>query len=82
MAAPTGSSQPVSPPALSSSVILGPQTGHAFGCAWKRRSRGSWYSRSQSGHIGKTSIVVFGRSYGMSRMIVNRGPQFVQLVNG
>jgi hypothetical protein len=27
-------------------------------------------------------IVVFGLSYGMAVMIVNRGPQLVQFVNG
>ena len=29
----------------------------------------------------KSAIVVAGRSYGASRVIVKRGPQFVQLVN-
>ena len=28
------------------------------------------------------AIVVSGRSYGTPRTIVNRGPQFVQLMNG
>ena len=28
------------------------------------------------------AIVVRARSYGMSRTMVNRGPQFVQLMNG
>ena len=55
---------------------------HAFGWAWKRRSAGSSYSPEQSGHMAKPAIVVFGRSYGMSRTIVKRGPQFVQLMNG
>ena len=32
--------------------------------------------------MAKPAIVVFGRSYGMSRTIVNRGPQLVQFVNG
>ena len=60
----------------------GPQAGHATGSAWKRRSSGSSYSRRQSGHIGKPAMVVFGRSYGTERTIVNRGPQLVQLTNG
>ena len=60
----------------------GPQTGHAFGWAWKRRSAGSSYSARHSGHILNAAIVVNGRSYGTPRTIVNRGPQFVQLMNG
>jgi hypothetical protein len=60
----------------------GPHTGHAIGSAWKRRSSGSAYSRAQSAHIGKPAIVVFGRSYGTVRTIVNRGPHCVQLMNG
>ena len=40
----------------------GPQTGHAFGCAWKRRLRGLRYSASQAGHIRNPRIVVFARS--------------------
>ena len=35
-----------------------------------------------SGHIRNAAIVVGGRSYGTSRAIVKRGPQFVQFVNG
>ncbi len=60
----------------------GPQTGHALGCAWKRRSDGSSYSAWQAGHIANPAIVVSGRSYGTPRTIVNRGPQFVQFTNG
>ena len=30
----------------------------------------------------KPAIVVSGRSYGTSRTIVKRGPQFVQFTNG
>jgi hypothetical protein len=53
-----------------------------MGWAWNRRSAGSWYSRSHRSHIGKPAIVVAGRSYGRSEMIVNRGPQSVQVMNG
>ena len=69
-------------PNLSSNRTLGPQTGQALGWAWKRRSEGSWYSRSHAGHISKEDIVVVARSYGTARAIVNLGPQLVQLVNG
>ena len=40
----------------------GPQSGHALGWAWKRRSAGSSYSAWQAGHISKPAIVVSGRS--------------------
>src|SRR5689334_20258779 len=60
----------------------GPQIGHAFGWAWKRRLPGSSYSARQAGHISNPDIVVYGRSYGTPRTIVKRGPQFVQLMNG
>ena len=70
----------VPPPSHSSSC--GPQRGHAMGCAWKRRSSGSWYSREHSGHIANFFIDVFARSYGSDSMIEKRGPQLVQLVNG
>ena len=63
-------------------VRRGPQAGQALGCAWKRRSSGTSYSRWQSAHIRKGAIVVAGRSYGTSRAIVKRGPQLVQLVKG
>jgi len=43
---------------------------------------GSSYSRRQASHSAKPAIVVFGRSYGSARTIVNRGPQFVQFVKG
>ena len=66
----------------SSSRAAGPQAGQAFGCAWKRRSPGSSYSRRHAAHIAKPAIVVTGRSYGTPRTIVKRGPQFVQLMNG
>ena len=45
----------------------GPQSGQAFGWAWKRRSRGSSYSARQRAHISKPAIVVSGRSYGTPR---------------
>src|SRR3954451_7855303 len=60
----------------------GPHAAHAFGWAWKRRSRGSSYSARHAGHISNPAIVVRGRSYGTPRTIVNRGPQSVQLTNG
>ena len=60
----------------------GPHAGHAFGWAWKRRSRGSSYSRRHSAHISNAAIVVHGRSYGTPVTIVKRGPQSVQLMNG
>ena len=44
------------------SVTRGPHTGHAFGWAWKRRSRGSSYSAWQASHMTKPAIVVHGRS--------------------
>ena len=40
----------------------GPQSGHALGWAWKRRSAGSSYSARQRSHIAKPAIVVSGRS--------------------
>src|SRR3569623_2180670 len=63
------------------SASRGPHTGHAFGCAWNRRSRGASYSRRHAGHIANGAIVVAGRSYGTPVAIVNRGPQSVQFVN-
>ena len=60
----------------------GPQAGQQTGWAWNRRLAGSSYSARQAGHIAKPAIVVSGRSYGTSRTMVNRGPQFVQLMNG
>ncbi len=40
----------------------GPHTGQALGCAWNRRSDGSRYSASHSSHMGKSRMVVIGRS--------------------
>ena len=42
----------------------GPHAGQAFGCAWKRRSRGSSYSRWHAGHIANGAIVVAGAVVG------------------
>jgi hypothetical protein len=42
----------------------GPQSGQASGCAWKRRSVGSWYSLSHGGHSGNPAIVVAGTVVG------------------
>ena len=63
-------------PSRSTRATAGPHSGHAFGWAWKRRSRGSSYSARQAAHIANAAIVVSGRSYGTPRTIVNRGPQF------
>jgi hypothetical protein len=63
-------------------VTRGPHSGHAFGCAWNRRSRGSSYSAWQAAHIVNPAIVVNRRSYGTPVTIVKRGPQSVQLMNG
>ena len=40
----------------------GPQRRQQVGWAWKRRSRGSSYSRRQSAHISNTAMVVRSRS--------------------
>src|SRR5689334_5335135 len=69
-------------PSGPSSRSRGPHAGQHTGWAWKRRSAGSRYSRSQSPHMANPAIVVFGLSYGRSVTMVNRGPQFVQLTNG
>ena len=83
LAAPAiGSSQSSGSPAESVAERRGPQAGHAFGWAWKRRSSGSSYSRRHAAHMGKRAIVVAGRSYGTFSAIVKRGPQLVQLVKG
>src|SRR5512135_2694825 len=67
---------------VSRSSTNGPHSGQAMGCAWKRLSNGSVYSAWQSSHMGKSAMVVLGRSYGMSLIMVKRGPQCVQLING
>ncbi|CAM5464247.1 hypothetical protein SHIRM173S_13143 [Streptomyces hirsutus] len=69
-------------PGPATSRRRGPQDGQATGCAWNRRSAGSWYSRAQSGHRGKRAIVVCSRSYGRPVTMVKRGPQCVQVTNG
>jgi hypothetical protein len=51
LSAPAGSSQ-----------MLGPQSSQATGWAWKRLLSGSLYSSAQVSHIGKSAIVVLGRS--------------------
>src|SRR4051812_50127806 len=66
----------------SSSSTDGPHAGHAFGWAWKRRSRGSSYSARHAAHIRNPAIVVSGRAYGTPRTIVKRGPHAGRLVNG
>jgi hypothetical protein len=40
----------------------GPQSGQAFGWAWKRRCRGSRYSPRQGGHWLNAAMLVLGRS--------------------
>lgn len=71
-----------SSPRSPSQASRGPHAGQATGSAWKRRSAGSAYSAAQSAHSGKQRMVVRIRSYGRSSMIVARGPQSVQLMNG
>ena len=48
----------------------GPQTGHAIGSAWNRRSSGSSYSRRHSAQSSKRAMLVFGRSYGSDSISV------------
>src|ERR1700739_699188 len=60
----------------------GPQSGQAIGCAWDRRLDGAWYSAAHRSHMANADMVVAGLSYGNSRMMVNRGPQLVQVTNG
>ena len=53
----------------SRNATVGPHAAQAFGCAWKRRSAGSWYSRAHAGQSANGAIVVFGRSYGTRSVI-------------
>src|SRR6185503_7146986 len=46
----SGAESAIGDPSPSSSCAAGPQAGHAFGWAWKRRSPGSWYSRRDASH--------------------------------
>ena len=73
---------PGNPRATRPSRSRGPHAGQHTGWAWKRRSAGSAYSRAQSAHIGNGAMVVAAGRTGTPVTIVNRGPQFVQLVNG
>ncbi len=75
-------SDPVTLPVCEENHSDGPQSGQAMGCAWNRRSAGSWYSAVHRSHMANVDIVVAGRSYGNLRMMVNRGPQLVQVTNG
>ena len=74
--------RPPSARAESSRRSLGPQAGQAFGCAWNRRLAGSSYSAAalaahrERGHRRQRAVV---RG---AAMIVKRGPQSVQLMNG
>src|SRR6267378_3905863 len=61
-------------PLLSIAINRGPQTGHAIGSAWNRRSRGSSYSLRHASHISNAATVVRSRSYGLPVTIVSRGP--------
>ena len=70
------------PPAADQNESDGPQSGQAMGCAWNRRSAGSRYSAAHRSHMPNADMVVAGRSYGNVRMMVNRGPQLVQVMNG
>ena len=78
----SAASDPVTRPACDENHSDGPQSGQAIGCAWNRRSAGSWYSAAHRSHMANADMVVAGRSYGNSRMMVNRGPQLVQVTNG
>ncbi len=66
----------------SSSHTVGPHCQHEFVSEWNRRSAGSRYSASHSGHWVKAPIDVRVRSYGIDSMTVNRGPQSVQVMKG
>ncbi len=57
-------------PSASRQASTGPQTGHALGWAWNRRSAGSSYSARHAAHIVNAAMVVAGRSYGTWRVIV------------
>src|SRR5271168_1568990 len=72
-------SDPLTGPDCDQNHSDGPQSGQAMGCAWNRRSAGLWYSAAHRSHMVNADMVVAGRSYGNSRMTVNRGPQFVQV---
>ncbi len=70
---------PSSPPAGSST--RGPHSGHAFGCAWKRRS--VTRPRTRAGTRGTSQTAPWSWRRGRRARqcaIVKRGPQFVQLV--
>ena len=58
----TRGSSPLPVDASSRHVRCGPHAKQASGCAWKRRSAGSAYSRAQRGHMGNAAIDVLGRS--------------------
>src|SRR6201998_788442 len=75
-------SEPFTRPADDQNHSDGPQSEHAIGWAWNRRFAGSWYSAAHRSHMANADMVVAGRSYGNSRMMVKRGPQLVQVTNG
>ena len=56
-------------PAGVQSSRWGPHAGHAVGCAWKRRSRGSSNSDRHRSQSAKPFIVVRARSYGSDSRI-------------
>jgi hypothetical protein len=60
--APSAASDPSTRPACAVNHSDGPQFGQAIGCAWKRRSFGSWYSAAQRSHMVNADMVVAGRS--------------------
>src|ERR1700740_1905251 len=78
----SAASEPVTCPARERNHSDGPQPGQAIGCAWNRRCAGSWYSAAHRSHMANADMVVAGRSYGNSRMMVKRGPELVQVTNG
>src|SRR4029077_9724615 len=78
----SAASEPVIRPAHDQNHSDGPQSGHAIGWAWNRRLAGSWYSAAHRSHMANIDMVVAGRSYGNSRMMVNRGTQLGEVTNG
>src|SRR4030065_956999 len=67
---------------LSKRVYLAPHLWHDIVCAWNLLSEGEAYSFVQSGHMGKSDMLVLALSNGRSEMTVKRAPHSVQLVNG
>src|SRR6266571_2539820 len=56
----------------SQSTSRGPQSGQQTGWAWKRRSKGSWYSAAQAGHDGEAGPAVRAVGEGVPVAAVGR----------